>query len=471
MMIINPTITTSNQPDPKVLNQLAVADQLCLAIATLIAATILCGWVAPSVGSALPDGWWLMKANTALAILFCTASLALTKAKRSTRPFLAGQACACAAMLLAGAALFEHWSGRSSGLSTLLAADSWAQMPGLMAIQTAYFLVVLGLSLLIERTRQGLLGVALDALIAAAATLVLVLVAGHLFGALALIGQTSATLVSPQTLACLVLLTLAQVARRVPYGFFSVLVGVGIGSQFARIALPISQVVVFLLIGIGERLLSARYLSLPYAAALTASSMAVLLSLLVVLLARKINGLDSALRALSFTDELTGVHNRRSFYLLGEQALQETLRVAQPLTVVFFDADDLKKINDTLGHDVGSELLRDISTLLSTTFRSSDVVGRLGGDEFAVMTHASSADLTSALQRLDDAKDAVNHAGDKPYRISLSRGVAAINPQSRESFADLVDRADAAMYQDKRQRRAAREAGGTAQPGAAGDAR
>jgi len=55
--------------------------------------------------------------------------------------------------------------------------------------------------------------------------------------------------------------------------------------------------------------------------------------------------------------------------------------------VLFFDADGLKKINDTLGHDAVSELLRDIAILLRTSFRGSDFVGRLGGDEFAVVAH------------------------------------------------------------------------------------
>lgn len=122
----------------------------------------------------------------------------------------------------------------------------------------------------------------------------------------------------------------------------------------------------------------------------------------------------------------------------------------------FSDADGLKKINDTLGHDVGSELLRDIATLLRTVFRSRDVVGRLGGDEFAVIIHGRQAELTPALQRLDDMIEAANGTGSKAYRISISGGGATTEPQSNETFAGLVDRADAAMYHVKRQRRATR---------------
>ncbi|MHB8622004.1 MAG: GGDEF domain-containing protein [Sulfuricaulis sp.] len=461
MTTIDAVPATSSRPDPKVVSQLIAADKLCLAVATLIAATVLIGWIVPAVGSALPVGWSLMKINTALAVLLCTAALALTKPKRSPRLIITGRACAGVAMLLAGAALFEHWSGRSTGLGTLLTADSDAQIPGRMSIQTASFLVLLGLSLIFERTRQDLLGHVLDVLIASVVLFTLVLIAGYVFSAAALIGQSSVTRTSPQTLACLALLTFAQTSRRAPYGYFSVLVGVGIGSQFARIALPISQLLVFLFIGAGESLLKMGYLSLPYAAALTASSMAALLFVLIVLLARKINDLERALRDMSLADDLTGLHNRRGFYLLGEQALREARRAKGPLTVFYFDADGLKKVNDTLGHDVGSELLRDIATLLRTTFRSSDVVGRLGGDEFAVITHGPQNELMPALRRLDDATVVANDSGRKSYRISFSRGGATTEPPNAESFVELVDRADAVMYQDKRQRYAARESDGT----------
>jgi diguanylate cyclase (GGDEF)-like protein len=207
----------------------------------------------------------------------------------------------------------------------------------------------------------------------------------------------------------------------------------------------------------------AGYLTLPYAAALTASSMAALLFLLVALLARKINDLERALRDMSADRRADRTAQSQGFLPARRTSAERVRARAGPLTLLFFNADGLKKINDTLGHDVGSERLRDIATLLRTTFRSSDIVGRLGGDEFAVITRGRPAELTPALRRLDNATEAANGAGDKPYRISVSRGGAATDPRSDESFADLVERADAAMYQDKRQRRASREAGGAAQ--------
>ncbi len=124
-------------------------------------------------------------------------------------------------------------------------------------------------------------------MIAAVVLFAMVLVAGYIFGAAALYGQNVAVRTSPQTLVCLLLLTFAQTGRRAPYGYFSALVGVGIGSQFARIALPVSQILAFLLLGAAERLLTAGYLTLQYAVALTASSTAGLFFLLIVAMARK----------------------------------------------------------------------------------------------------------------------------------------------------------------------------------------
>jgi diguanylate cyclase (GGDEF)-like protein len=291
----------------------------------------------------------------------------------------------------------------------------------------------------------------------------LLLAAGNVFNAVALLGQGSTVRTSPLTLLCLLLLVLAQCCRRAPYGYFSVLVGSGIGSKFARLAVPTSQLLVFLLIGAGERLLAMGYLTLPYTAALTTSSLAGLFLLLIVVVARKVNNLERELRDMSLTDELTGLHNRRSFYLLGEQAVRDARREAGSLTVLFFDADGLMKVNDSLGHDIGSEFLCDVALLLSTTFRSNDVVGRLGGDEFAVIAHGSEAELLPALRRLEKAIEGANSAG-KPYRVSVSVGVATTEPPSKDSFAELVERADAAMYRDKRKRRVAREALMTPQP-------
>lgn len=437
------------------MNQLGIAENVGLATATLIAAIVLFGWLVPAVGSMLPDGWSLMKANTATGVLLCVASFALAKPRPNTFLHIASMGCAGIVLILGGATLFEYWSGHTLGLDTLMAADSGAgQMPGRMSMQSATFFVFLGLSLMINRTRQGLRGYMLDALCAGLVMYSLVLIAGYIFGATKLVDQSSPILTSPQTLVCIGALTFVATCRRAPYGFYSVLVGVGIGSNIARTVLPFSLILPYLTRGTEELLIKLWSFAPQNVAALTASSMSALLFLLVVLMARKINALERELRDMSLSDELTGIHNRRGFYMLGEQVMRNALRDARSVTVLFLDVDGLKEVNDTLGHDVGSQLLLDVATLLRANFRSSEVIGRLGGDEFAVIAPMGHDELMPALRRLDNATEAANATGNKPYQISFSKGSATTKPKADESVTNLVDLADAAMYEDKKHRHA-----------------
>jgi diguanylate cyclase (GGDEF)-like protein len=455
---VKPINEASSQPDLRVLSQMHTAQTCCFIGVGLIAATILCGWLLPSVASHLPHSWSIMKANTAVAFLLCTSSLFVTHAKQNPARLTAARICAVAVMVIAGAALYASSTGRPIGLETILVADSGAETPGRMSVQTAVYLELIALILLFEgASREPWIHV-IDALTMTLMLLILSVVAGYTFDAGKLFGQTAYTRVSPQTLACMVLLGITVLCRRTRAGFFSVLVGGAIGSQSARVALPLALVLPFLIVGGTAYSTRAHWLSTPYAAALAASMCSVLIFAFVVLMARRINSLERELRDMSLLDELTRIHNRRAFYLLGEHALRQARRSNKPLTVLYFDLNGLKKVNDTLGHQVGSRLLLDAANLLRENFRSSDVVARVGGDEFAVVTRNRREDLVSALTRLDDATAAANRSGERAYRISYSMGEATIEPGSKESFVELVERADEMMYHRKRQRKAKRHA-------------
>jgi diguanylate cyclase (GGDEF)-like protein len=190
---------------------------------------------------------------------------------------------------------------------------------------------------------------------------------------------------------------------------------------------------------------------------LTAAFGAFLLIILNIASARRINALERDLRDMSLTDPLTQLQNRRGFYLLGEQALLIAKRTHSPLTVLFIDVDGLKIVNDTLGHDMGSQLIVDVGDLLRVSFRTSDVVARIGGDEFAIAVYGPQGDLTPTLKRLDEATTGVNESGKNPYQISYSVGDARTDPEHDESFSELVNRADAVMYQRKRLKKSSRQ--------------
>jgi CcmD family protein len=456
----------SSQPDLRVLRRLHAVQTACFILVGLIAGGVLCGWLLPGVASHLPRGWVLMKANTALAFLLGTAGAILTQTPQERRRVIEGRTCAVVVMIIAGAALFAYSTGHPIGLESILVPDSGAKMPGRMSVQTGVYLELIGLILILEGTSRKPWIHLIDALTMTLVFLILSIAAGYMFDAANLFGQTTTTLVAPQTLACMVLLAIALIGRRTHDGFFSVLVGQAIGSQTARVTLPFALMLPFLVVSGSAYSTRAHWLSAPYASALASSVCSVLIFGFVVLMARRINELERELRDTSLTDELTKIHNRRAFYLLGEHALLEARRNGMSLTVLFFDLNGLKQVNDSLGHEVGSGLLVQAAGLLRTNFRSNDVVARVGGDEFAVVTHSTKDELISALNRLDKSTATVNKREGNTFHISYSMGEAAIDPESNESFAALVQRADALMYARKRRKKAERKDAGAA----AGDA-
>ncbi|MGD9000323.1 MAG: GGDEF domain-containing protein [Granulosicoccaceae bacterium] len=446
-------ISVLNQPDPKLLGRFAIINKVCLLVTLLIGIIILSGWTVPDFGSLLPDGWAVMQSSTALSVLFLSVSVMLTYQKHDRWRFVTRRLCASAAIFLAVMELFVHLNGSMTGIGALWVLDSMLPMTHPMSIQSATCFVLLGLSLEIKETRQDSLGRILDMFIIILVILNLVFIAAYVFGASYFVGHTEEIRISPQTLVCTTLLTFVLTNRRAPYGMFATLVSAGIGGHFARIMLPVSVAISYLILLISERLLSVGILSLPYAAALTAAIMAILLIIVVILMAGKINALERVLHNISITDELTGLYNRRGFYLLGEQALSDAYRSNRQMFILFFDVDGLKEVNDTLGHEVGSRLLLDMATLLRKCFRHSDILGRVGGDEFAVIAHGTRADMNTAIARLNDMTRIINKTGNKPYTIGFSSGSVMIDLQSNESLDELLDRADKAMYKHKREKR------------------
>jgi diguanylate cyclase (GGDEF)-like protein/PAS domain S-box-containing protein len=167
---------------------------------------------------------------------------------------------------------------------------------------------------------------------------------------------------------------------------------------------------------------------------------------------------EKLLRSQAMVDDLTGLYNRRGFLALAPQCLRIADRNRQASLLMFADLDGLKAINDTLGHAAGDQALRDVATLLQQTFRTADVLARLGGDEFAVLVADTPfASRDTVLARLAASLRA--HNADAARPLSLSLGVVGYDRTRPCSVEDLLARADAAMYEQKRdkQRAANRE--------------
>jgi diguanylate cyclase (GGDEF)-like protein/PAS domain S-box-containing protein len=163
---------------------------------------------------------------------------------------------------------------------------------------------------------------------------------------------------------------------------------------------------------------------------------------------------EAAIQTLSLADELTGLYNRRGFVAFCEQHVNSVHRTNKGLAIVYADLDGLKQINDSFGHKEGDRALTKTAELLKETFRSSDVLGRWGGDEFTVLAaldpEGTVDSLVSRLEKKFESYNALNHV---PYKLSLSIGVAELKSDGTQSMEDLMARADAAMYENKRRKK------------------
>jgi diguanylate cyclase (GGDEF)-like protein len=168
--------------------------------------------------------------------------------------------------------------------------------------------------------------------------------------------------------------------------------------------------------------------------------------------AMKQHTLQEQLSKQSFTDELTGLYNRRGFFSLAEQQLRLAGRSHREFTLFFVDVDGLKQINDTFGHSTGDLALICTAEALAATFRESDIVSRIGGDEFAALAIDSSGDHElSIAARLGEKLKYVN-GSERRYLLSLSVGAVRYDPNTSCSIKDLIHLADQAMYRAKKSR-------------------
>ena len=166
--------------------------------------------------------------------------------------------------------------------------------------------------------------------------------------------------------------------------------------------------------------------------------------------------MEEELRTLSLRDELTGLHNRRSFVTFIDQQIKLSQRTnKRGLCLLMIDLDGFKQINDTLGHKEGDRALIEAATILKNTFRDADIVARLGGDEFVVFLTESieEAQVEALKKRLHDSLEAANSKDNRRYRLAMSVGSVYHDPVAHRSPEDLLHQADELMYAQKRERK------------------
>jgi diguanylate cyclase (GGDEF)-like protein len=446
-----PTLTL-NQPDPALLERLGLAKQICLGVVALVAFLNLCARLVPGMGCALPGSWHWMMADSSLAAVLSALSLYLSEHSGFRQVRRLSLLLGLVVALLAAAIFVTARHRISFGLDALLSAGC-GSLRETMSAQIAAAFALLGASTALLGARGRMAIRAGDLAVFALCLLVMILVFGYLFAALRIFGLPSPVPASPQTLFCLAFLALVTLLRRAEDGVFSIFLGRGIGSRIARALIPVLLVLPFVREAGRTHLLQARFIPVQYATAILASFATMVSLVLLLFLAWWINGMEMEIHDLSLRDALTGLHNLRGFSLLAEQALRLAYRSQLPFSVLYIDLDNLKQINDSMGHDTGSSFLAETGKLLKATFRETDVLGRIGGDEFAVAGHFSPAAIATAAERLRAASALKNAETDRRHPLSFSIGYATATEHARESLKDLLTAADAAMYEEKRSKK------------------
>ena len=160
------------------------------------------------------------------------------------------------------------------------------------------------------------------------------------------------------------------------------------------------------------------------------------------------------LDTLSKQDELTGIYNRRGFYIESENLLKEEAETHKYIMVGFADTDNLKTINDTYGHDEGDLIIIASSNVLSDTLGNRGVIARMGGDEFAFVFMSNDRDEERTFyDTFEDNIRKYNEESEKEYRLSISLGMYVYEYNNEINLKELLESADKEMYHIKKNRR------------------
>ncbi|MBO4913977.1 MAG: diguanylate cyclase [Oscillospiraceae bacterium] len=169
----------------------------------------------------------------------------------------------------------------------------------------------------------------------------------------------------------------------------------------------------------------------------------------------------SDLNSKAYRDAMTGVRNKGAFAIAARK-LDDSIKVASPgeephFAFIMFDCNNLKKINDTYGHEKGDEYLKQACRLICDTFPHSPVF-RMGGDEFTVLLQDASFDQRRILLRsFDWATEAINRRASEPWElVHIAKGIAIFDPEKDKDSESVLKRADAEMYEDKKRSKSGR---------------
>lgn len=157
-----------------------------------------------------------------------------------------------------------------------------------------------------------------------------------------------------------------------------------------------------------------------------------------------------ALELLSRVDPMTHLLNRRAFYADADLCLARNDRALKTAAYIYFDLDDFKRVNDTLGHSAGDALLIEFSQVLQSEIRRGDLAVRLGGDEFGLLLdNCDEAGAVAKAEAVLGALEGVSERARVPWSLSVSAGIALWQPGSHQSIESVMECADSVLYDAK----------------------
>jgi diguanylate cyclase (GGDEF)-like protein len=444
------------EPDTALLERLGRIERLTLTAAIVLFALNLAGWLIAVLDRGFPGAHYLMNAETAFVALLTAISLRFSGKRYSRQSHRLALMLEVAVTLICAAIFCEyifhvppHVDSFLPGLPGVGFSPA-ARMPILPAAGFAF----LGATLTLIGARKRPLVVLADLMTFCLLLLVLVLVSGHFIAMLGVFGPDNTGTTSSMAMFGLLLLTTVAFLRKAENGLFSILLGRGIGSNIARGLSPVLLALPYLRELARARFIGTARMPTHYTTALLASLAVMLSFALLLFLAWRINYMELEIHDLSLRDALTDLYNLRGFRLLAEQALRMARRSNLPFAVLYIDLDDLKRTNDSFGHQAGSELLIETGKILKSSFREIDVVGRIGGDEFVVAGQFSQSGIGLAAQRVEESVARRNAEEGHPSTLSFSMGHVTTESSPHESLDELLAKADAAMYEVKRRKKA-----------------
>ena len=441
-------------------------EQLACVVIVIVSGTlVLLGWFSDiEILKRIFPTLVAMNPVTAVGFILLSVSLFFSQSEsvgRQTR--LIAQICAGSIAIVGLIKLSEIVFGWTSGVDQLLfaaklAADATGQ-PNRMAPNTALNFLLLGSALLLldKKIRRGLH--VSDVLILISIFDSLLPIIGYLYGTKLFYGVGNFIPMALHTALLFLILGIGILLARPGRGINVTILDRGISGVMMRRFLP---VVIGLPILIGWLRLEGQgrnFYDNELGVALMVVSQMVFLtgfvwwhSFLVLRIDTKRKNVEVLLHEMTLTDELTGLRNRRGFFLLAEQELKVALnkQMGVILWCIYADLDGLKKINDSLGHEFGSEAIVRTADILKATFRDADILARLGGDEFAVLAVSNSlAGGSLLLERLNRKVHDLNEQEQLLYKLALSVGLVRFDPDKKTSVNELLKEADQAMYEDK----------------------